>query len=206
MQKIIFDPFEQGDVAMRSHRGSGLGLAITRRLVELLGGEISLESAPGLGSTFQVELPLFEASAIVDARSELEWEYAPRFDGKVVVVIDDDHASLRLLAVLLEDLGVRAFEAPTGSAGVDLVARVDPHLVLLDVHLPDLDGIKVVRAIRSTPGRETTPITMVSGDALAGTKAAAKEAGADDYLTKPVQLKELLAILEKHLGDRALPD
>jgi signal transduction histidine kinase len=200
MHAIIFDEFEQGDqLHGRTERGVGLGLAIARRLVELLGGEISLESAPGSGSTFTVTLPLIEASAIVDARSEIDWDRVPRWPSKVVVVVDDDENSRRLLAVLLEDLGIRAYGAATGSEGVDLVARIEPSLVLLDLHLPDFDGIRVTQAIRSTPGREKTPIAMISGDARASVKADAASVGIEDYITKPVQLKELFGVLEKHL-------
>jgi signal transduction histidine kinase/ActR/RegA family two-component response regulator len=202
MQSVIFEAFEQGSTdRSRSQRGVGLGLAITHRLVELLGGWVSLESEPGFGSTFTVTLPLMEASAIVAARSEIDWGVTPRWPEKVVVVVDDDESSRRLLAVLLEDLGMSVHGASTGAEGVDLVARTDPSLVFVDIHLPDFDGIRVTEAIRTTPGRERTPIAIITGDATTTARSAAHDAGIVDYLTKPLQLKALFGVLQKHFGD-----
>src|SRR6185503_13774847 len=111
LQEIIFDAFEQGDhVLDRSQRGFGLGLAISRRLVELLGGRISLESSRGAGSTFTVTLPLMEASAIVDARAEIDWSDVDPFTGKTVVVVDDDDKQRYLLRRFLEDLEIAVHE------------------------------------------------------------------------------------------------
>ncbi|WP_243871237.1 SpoIIE family protein phosphatase [Amycolatopsis viridis] len=202
----------------RSHEGAGIGLALVQELVRLHDGSVTAESVEGAGSTFTVRMPLAEVppppaaeltlSATVAYRDEaLQWQAdgdgrpvpAPAGDAPTLLVVEDNTDLSRFIARLLHPVG-RVLLARDGAEGLELARRHRPDLVLSDVMMPRLDGIGLVRALRSEPATKSVPVLFLS--ARAGVEAAVSglEAGADDYLPKPFSGTELLARVRANLA------
>lgn len=189
-QQRLFQPFVQADGSIqRRYGGSGLGLVICRELAERMGGRIELHSRPGLGTRLRIELPL-QAAAIPISQGGLP--------GKVLVV-EDDAGSAALLLELLREQGVGAEHAGHGLAAMALFSTLQPQLVLLDLDLPELDGMEVARLMRrheSASGGARARIVAVTARTGAGLAEACRAAGIDDVVTKPVSPALLRRVLE----------
>ncbi|MGA0605458.1 ATP-binding protein [Phenylobacterium sp. VNQ135] len=199
-QAVIFDKFTQvDDGAARSFEGTGLGLAICRDLVQLMGGEISVSSAPGVGSIFTVHVPLARTGEIVAAPPSTPEpasfaERAPR-----ILVVDDKPANQLVLRIMLEELGCECGFAADGAEGVAAWAAGAWDAVLMDVHMPHMDGLEATRAIRArehAEGRARTPIVAVTASVLAHEAQAYRAAGFDDVVPKPIELAVLVERLD----------
>ena len=179
-QERIFAPFYRGTDA--AGQGSGLGLAIVRGLVEANGGHVHVESLPGQGTSFVVELPL------------------PRRRGGArvtrVLVVDDEPQILRALRVVLREAGYEAIPAETAEEALDRAAIRPPDAAIVDLVLPDGDGVEVTRRLREW---SQMPIIVLSAVGDEAEKVRALEAGADDYVTKPFGPRELVARLQAAL-------
>ncbi|GAB6040727.1 hybrid sensor histidine kinase/response regulator [Endothiovibrio diazotrophicus] len=203
----LFQPFTQADESMtRRFGGTGLGLALCRKLVEAMGGEIGVDSEPGRGSRFWVRLPLaavpLGGKASSAARSQSERAAGGRYRGRVLVV--EDNAVNRQVAVgMLVRFGL---DPDTAADGEQALARLEEgryDLVLMDLQMPVLDGDQATRRLREREqegGLVPTPVVALTAYAMAGDREAALAAGMDDYLTKPVSLSELEAVLERWLS------
>jgi signal transduction histidine kinase/DNA-binding response OmpR family regulator len=214
----IFQPFQQADAGTtRRFGGSGLGLVISRRLAEMMGGELQVQSAPGIGSTFTLRIP-FEHSdacsvpALMEAGSQglpsMESRTpAPTRDqalrqGRLILVAEDNETNQEVIRHQLELLG---FVADIADDGREAYAKwLSSHygLVLSDLHMPHMDGYQLTEAIReqeTTSGRARTPIIALTANVLQGEAENCKTHGMDDYLSKPVRLSELKAMLERWL-------
>ena len=196
----IFLPFERGSDENRNiEGGTGLGLTITRLLVELMGGDIAVESEYGKGSKFSVRLYLPEASASSVAATpdrDISGYLGPV---KTVLIVDDQSAERQFLAALLVPLGFRVIEASNGKECLRATRLHDPDLVLLDIGMPGIDGWETCRSLRSERNFEGTVI-MVSANAFDNTSALRNHGRCDDFIVKPVLEAELLAKLRLHLG------
>jgi PAS domain S-box-containing protein len=211
VQARLFAPFMQADASTtRRYGGTGLGLALAKRLMELMGGQIGVESALGQGSTFWATLRLAcSAAARADGRPSAPQmgpavagagltEEGPR--GRVLVA--EDNAINRLVAVrLLESLGYEVHTAEDGRQAVEAVWRECYDLVLMDVHMPELDGFAATTEIRQAEeeqgGGRHLPIVALTADALAGDAEKSLEAGMDDHLSKPLTPERLAAVVER---------
>ena len=196
-QDRIFRPFER--LAPASVEGTGLGLTITQLLVELMGGDIRVRSAPGRGSCFQVRVYLPSvagAPAGTQADARIVGYEGPR---RRVLVVDDEPAHRAVLRRMIEPLGFEVAEAPGARACLEAVARERPALVLLDVSLTDGRGWEVCEALRALPGPRIG-VLMVSGNAHEATDAARAAHGADGFVPKPVIEADLLAAIGACLG------
>ncbi len=153
----IFESFQQGGRGSSREEGTGLGLTLSKRLVELLGGRMWLESEVGVGSTFGFSLPGRERE--VDERRD---ESGPGHLVGEVVVIEDDRASLELLTVYLSGLAAHVTVARDGPSGLEAVRRVHPAVVLLDIRLPGIDGWTVLEALKADPATRDIPVVVAS--------------------------------------------
>ncbi|MBF0625277.1 MAG: response regulator [Magnetococcales bacterium] len=198
-QTEIFAPFEQGDAATtREFGGTGLGLAIVKSLVEMMQGTIQLESQPGQGATFTVALPLVTMSAQPGQRSDA-WETI-RFSGLPrVLLVEDNPINRQMLLSLLEETGLVLDVAENGQDGVERARRFNPDLILMDLHMPVMDGFTASREIRRLGRLQEVPIIGFSADALVERRQQAQAAGITDFLTKPVDLGQLMALLARYL-------
>ncbi len=196
----LFQPFTQADASTsRLYGGSGLGLAISRRLVGMMGGRIEVESDPGEGSTFRftLDLPVPDAQPGEDVR-EGDDAVASReeLSGLRVLVAEDNATNRRIIAALLEKLGVAADMAENGQETLDSLARERYDMVLMDVQMPGMDGLETTRRIRA--GEEAgarIPIVAMTANAMKGDREACLAAGMDEYLSKPIDPAELRRIM-----------
>ncbi|MDQ1835514.1 ATP-binding protein [Massilia scottii] len=198
LQARLFTPFDRLGAEHRPGEGTGLGLAVSLQMVRAMGGDIGMESTVGQGSTFRVKLPLSAAAGHAHAARPAGIAAPPSQRACSVLYIEDQSSNLALVEILLaRRSNLTLLSASTGSAGLALAQRHAPDLVLLDLHLPDVSGLDLLAHLRATPGLSQTPVVVVSADALPATIAGALDAGAADYLTKPLDVSLFFATLDR---------
>jgi CheY-like chemotaxis protein/anti-sigma regulatory factor (Ser/Thr protein kinase) len=183
----IFESFQQGGRGAPREEGTGLGLTLCRRIVDLCGGRMWLNSEVGSGSTFGFSMPL-RLTPQMD-RGDL-----PPERQCTVVMIEDDRASADLFSAYLEQTGIRIVRARTGHEGLARIRRLKPDAVLLDIRLPGMDGWDVLAELQSDPYTADIPVIVVS---IVDERSRGLGLGALDYLTKPVGRDELLGALRR---------
>ncbi|MCL4297026.1 MAG: PAS domain S-box protein [Anaerolineae bacterium] len=194
----IFQPFHQID-GLHSIEGAGLGLPISRKLAELMGGELHVESHSGRGSTFWLEVRLPVVTDWVDAPAA---SHIVGYEGSryKILVIDDNRDNRAVLVNLLTPLGFEVMEAVDGLEGLLKANETRPDLILLDLVMPGLSGLEVAQHLRQSPELNGVIIIAVSASAFGVTRQQSLAAGCNDFLSKPVQVEMVLDTLQRHLG------
>jgi signal transduction histidine kinase/ActR/RegA family two-component response regulator len=201
MQSRLFRRFEQGDNSVtRRYGGCGLGLSIANKLSEMMGGRLECVSAPGHGATFTLHLPLSDGEAAPETVPAAESVEAPAQEGKLRVLLAEDHpVNQKVVQIILGDL-VEMTTVDNGAQAVEAVKQAEYDVVLMDTHMPVMDGLTAIRAIRGweiETGQRRLPIVSLTADAMPQQIAAAMAAGADLHLSKPITGESLVNALEE---------
>ena len=205
----IFDEFTQADGSIsRRYGGTGLGLAITRRLVEMMGGQISVVSTEGKGSTFRVEVPCREVSPWPGPRKSPPRRTVPagsngrpRRKGRVLVV-EDNTVNQRVFATILRKEGYEVELASDGDQAIAALGRTAFSLVLMDIQMPGVDGLTATHRIRRNPAWASIPIVAVTAHSPATHRELCLREGMNGFLTKPVNRSALLSVVERYANGR----
>ena len=207
--ETIFEPFMQLVGAGQTREGTGLGLSISRRLATLMQGQVAVESEPGKGSTFRLELPLpavFETRISREVTGPIVTGY--RGTRKRILIVDDNISSASMLVAVLEPLGFDLVTADNGREAVRKARELPPDLVVLDLVMPEMDGLETVREMRRLPELDGTRIIGTSATVTDSARKDAFAAACDDFATKPIHFELLLEKIAKHLEivwETALP-
>ncbi len=200
----LFEPFTQGDQSIkRRYDGTGLGLAISRSLIELMGGNISAKRCENVGSEFHVALPL----PLSEPRPEVappvsSLERPKAFDGRVLVV-EDNRINQTVTCLILRQFGLSTDVARNGMEAVKMVLNTDYRLILMDCHMPVMDGFEAtgeIRRLRLDQGLPHVPIIALTANVQPSDIAECLQSGMDDFLPKPLRKEALALMLHKHLG------
>jgi ligand-binding sensor domain-containing protein/signal transduction histidine kinase/HPt (histidine-containing phosphotransfer) domain-containing protein/ActR/RegA family two-component response regulator len=201
-QRRLFEPFSQADSSTtRRYGGTGLGLAICRRVVELMGGALGVQSEPGAGSTFWFSVRLEVPTLLAQSRPAGGARPTERVAGVLrVLVVEDNSVNRDVARGLLESLGCQVDVAADGAEAVAACTVVEYDVVLMDCQMPHLDGYEATRRIRAHEGARRTPVIGLTASAMKGDRERCLAAGMDDYLPKPVGPTDLDAVLHRWGG------
>ena len=180
------------------HGGSGLGLAITKQLIELQGGEITCESEVGRGTTFRIRLPFEHEARASEIEANSDWGKANLVDLRLLVA-EDLEVNRMLLRQMLRNTGIVMFEAENGKEVLEVMKVHEVDLILMDLHMPEMDGIEATKRIRqgNVKGVDSeVPIVCLTADVFKETKDTIFAAGMNDFVTKPVEMRRLFHVLD----------
>ncbi|WP_176060522.1 ATP-binding protein [Paraburkholderia sp. BCC1876] len=195
----LFRLFERLDAPQASGEGLGVGLALAKRLMELQGGDIAVESpGRGLGSTFTVHLPIVEKP--VHVKSSTRVTEPMRFDGLRVLIVDDNVDSAMSLGMLLDMSGCTTRVVHSGADALEAVKEFEPRVAVLDIGMPDMDGIQLARELRARTQLAQTSLVALTGWGQADDRVKTREAGFECHLVKPVSFEQLCEVLCQCVG------
>ncbi len=204
-QALLFQPFQQAEAGRKSGGGTGLGLSISQRLLHLMGGTIQLRSTPGQGTCFHVQLPLpgVQATEPLHPRTLADnlahARLAPGSAPVRVLVVDDLPDNRRLLHDVLTPAGFSVLQAANGVEALALFEQHAPHVVLMDMRMPVMDGYEATRRIKASASGARTPVVAVTASALEDDRQAILDCGVDAYMSKPVEPARLFGKLQQLL-------
>ncbi len=196
----LFQPFVQLDSGLsRQHEGTGLGLALVRRFAELHGGSVSVDSEPGRGSRFTVALPYRPdpVGALAPSATATTAGEDPVSPGGRLIVADDSEVNLRTIGDYLRHRGYDVTVARTGREAIDRALESRPDVVVMDIQMPEMDGLAAIRALRADSALCGVPVVALTALAMPGDEEHCLRAGANAYLAKPVRLRDLVTTIER---------
>jgi CheY-like chemotaxis protein len=205
----IFEPFVQvGD--RDTQKGTGLGLTITRQFVELMGGQINVESIPGAGSKFRIAVPVGRAEdREISAAATMRGRLVGMADDQAVfrvLIVEDEIENRLLLQSLLEQAGFQVRHTSNGAAAVEAFNAWRPHFIWMDIHMPGMDGFEATRRIRELPGGKDVKIVACTASVFSNERDKCLAAGMDDIIHKPYCFDELFDCMARNLSIRFIYD
>ncbi len=205
LQKL-FQPFEQLDSGLsRQYGGTGLGLNLVKKLVEMHGGQVAVESEPGKGSRFYFNIPIQTTPGAETKKAAAGLvlnETMSTGKGKRILIVDDNPINLMVESDYLKSRGYEIIEARNGAEAIERAQKQKTDLILMDIQMPDMDGFESIRRLRDLPEFTSIPIITLTALAMPGDRERCLEAGADEYMSKPASLKELDATIDKLIGSK----
>ena len=201
----LFQSFVQIDSRLaRRYEGTGLGLALVERLTKLHGGRVSVESKIGEGSCFAVHLPYFPVNALksdstISPTSETEVNTPSSIKPALILLVEDNENNSQTISTYLEYKGYRLITASNGKEAIEIINQTKPDLILMDVQMPVMDGLEATRQIRSNPKFTQIPIIALTALAMPGDRDRCFAAGMNDYLSKPIRMKQLVTMIDQNL-------
>lgn len=203
--KTIFEPFGQTELGRYTEQGAGLGLTISRKFVQLMGGEITVASEIGQGSTFSfsIQVDRIEPNTLVRSEPELTRRVIGLEPGQPhyrVLIVDDNLENRQLLVELLAPIGFDLREATNGQEAVEVWTEWQPHLIWMDVRMPVMDGYMATRQIKSAPQGRQTVIIAITASAFEEEQAVALASGCTDFIRKPFREAEIFELMREYLG------
>ncbi len=201
--KKIFEPFQRVSLRGENIEGSGIGLTITRKIVELMNGKIGFVSEYGKGSTFWIELPFVAADKIVSSEPIQDRQAVGRAtkpaQEKLILYVEDNPSNMSLVeSVLRNHAGYTLLAAETAERGIDIAKDQQPDLILMDIDLPGMDGYEALTVLKACKETAHIPVVALSANALTEQVATGRQVGFSDYLTKPIDVEQLLQVIEKN--------
>ncbi|WP_434685226.1 ATP-binding protein [Pseudanabaena minima] len=201
----LFQPFIQIDSALnRKYQGTGLGLALVKRIVELHGGTVGLRSELGVGSCFTVAIPCADfvpTASELEIQNDLRHESSQTNRGKhaSILLAEDNETNIEMISAYLEACGYDLLFAKNGLEAIATAQKEQPDLILMDIQMPEMDGLEAIQKIRQIPSLVNVPIIALTALAMTGDRDRCIAAGANDYCSKPIRLKELTQMMENLL-------
>lgn len=202
--KKLFTPFNRFHTEKSDIEGTGIGLVITKQLVELMGGSIDFESEEGVGTTFSLMFKLANSNSTlpdnIDNQSKQHME-SSILPGKTVIYIEDNPVNLKVVEQSIKKhSNIKLLSAMDPEQGIDLIIDSTPDLILLDINLPNMNGFEVLKILKENSATADIPVIALSANAMATDIEKAKQAGFDDYLTKPLNIAVFFDLLDKYLN------
>jgi CheY-like chemotaxis protein len=202
-QSSIFSKFQQADASTaRQYGGTGLGLAITKDLIELMGGNITLNSVEGTGTCFTISIPVEISHAnLNDMQGDNETRIVQFDKNKTILIVDDHPVNLLFMRKTMKKMNfINVDEAQSGMDAIELYNKKHHEIILMDCQMPGMDGFTASNKIRAIKHPVTPTIIAVTADAMRGAAQKCKDAGMDDYISKPVEFEKLQAVLQKYIS------
>jgi len=201
----LFQPFNRLDAENTNVEGTGIGLTITRRIIEMMGGMIYVQSEIGVGSTFTIELPLESLVEHDDVEIEGNEIASSQIQSKIqhtILYIEDNPANLNLVAQIMgRRKHIHLLTAHTPEIGIKLAKERLPELILLDINMPNMNGYEVMEIFKADTNLKNIPVVAVTANAMSRDIERGKAAGFCDYVTKPINVVNFLSIMDNHLPD-----
>jgi CheY-like chemotaxis protein/anti-sigma regulatory factor (Ser/Thr protein kinase) len=207
----VFKPFVQLDSRLsREYEGSGLGLALVSLLVEMHNGRITAESEVGRGSRFIVTMPWHNTFEPTDPQPDFLQPQSHELETfsqeqPLLLLAEDNSSNIEVMSSYLSAKGYRIVTATDGLEAVNYAKKMQPNLIIMDIHMPEMDGLEATRTIRNIENLAEIPIIALTALAMPGDKERCLAAGVNDYLSKPVSLRRLTEAIEKNLGLHTSP-
>ena len=195
----IFDSFQQVEEGLsRNYSGLGLGLALVRKLTVAMGGSIHVESHPNEGSTFTVEIPVSRAPEVAPPEIETV-ESEQDVAGPLILAVEDNPVGMRVLRSALQRHKARVVSATNGRAAIEAAQNNQVDLILMDLQMPDIDGLEASQAIRRLPGYTSVPILALTANCSDQVREQCLKSGMQAYLSKPINAQELWSAVSRYL-------
>ena len=202
--KLLFEPFNRLNAENSNIEGTGIGLTITKRIIDLMGGEISVDSEVGVGTTFCIDLPSKSMAetqdpSLPDPQSDVAATAHPVHQYQILY-IEDSQSNIKLIRrALAKKPHIKLITAEHPEFGIQVARQEKPDLLLLDINLPEMDGYQVLEIVRQTAELQELPIFAITANAMPEDIERGTQAGFNEYLTKPLNIKYLHELLDQYL-------